>query len=220
VYSNSSVGPYAGSWTWFDAEIWRPLPTINANSLKVGSSISSSAQIEPMMVSPSSETLEAAGYLRVHPPSKPGCSVEDNASAWLVQRNKRADNTARRHIVVWTDTNEIGYDCQEDSGQEDISDSSGLSLSTLSTFIRNVHEDEQTVEGVSDPSLCETHGCGSGDEFVSNLQPGDRIAIIARAKVSFIQLIMSWFQTRTKQYLGWCNRIHGNMSVDIVYSIA
>lgn len=189
--------PYAGSWTWFDAEIWRPRQNVEHSSLEVGSSISSTTQIKPMMESPTDEMLSAAGYTRVKPPPTADVLSEN---AWLIQRNLRASSTIQRHTVIWSDEDGIGYDCQEHTSLDDI-DPSNIPSSLSTSLLRSSSERVES-EGVTNPKIPDRYGCGNGLEFINSLQPGDRIAVIARAK-----------------YPGWCNRILGDMSVDIKYNV-
>lgn len=172
-------GPYAGSWTWFDAEIWRPVDSGNdQNGLQlVGSPTTSAAQIKPMMASPTEEMLVAAGYHRVDPPS-----VADVQSdyAWLVQRNLRAVETPQSYTVAWSDENLVYRNAQPYQ-------TTGL---------------PRLVEGATEVSIADVYGCGNGVGFVRALQPGDRVVVIARAKVSHLfsqavdTLLSSTYSTR------------------------
>ncbi|KAJ3572436.1 hypothetical protein NP233_g3086 [Leucocoprinus birnbaumii] len=187
-------GPYAGSWTWFEAEIWRPIETDNRNELEVGSSISSTARIKPMMESPTDEALLAAGYIRVKPPDAADTHFP---SAWLIQRNMRASDIFQIHQVIWTSDGFLGYDCQEYDDLGDID----IFTSTLSPSLIKISSNrEQNL--ILDSKTVDIHGCGNGLDFIGSLQPGDRIVVNARAR-----------------FPGWCNRIHGNMTVNVMYRV-
>lgn len=138
------------------------MPTVNDNRPQVGSSIGSSTVIEPMMVSPTDELLLSAGYVRV---TSPAAADARSEKSWVVQRNLRASDVIRRHTVIWSDRGFIGHDCQE----------TDFSLSMSSSFPRILSENQGDISVL--------YGCGNGLEFVSTLQPGDRIAVVARVKV-------------------------------------
>ncbi|KAF9448090.1 hypothetical protein P691DRAFT_705661 [Macrolepiota fuliginosa MF-IS2] len=183
----SSKWPYAGSWSWFDAEIWRPVTSNESrNDLQlVECSPSSSASIKPMMTSPTEEMLMAAGYRRINPPAT--ADTQSN-HAWLAQRNLRARADIQNHTIVWSNEGIAHHKSQPEE-----TDITYPSLSMLK---------EGPTKLPKDASLPDMYGCGNGAGFVNSLQPGDRIAIIARA-----------------QYPGWSNRMHGEMSVEITYSV-
>ena len=164
IYSYEGQAPYAGSWTWFDAEIWRPVLTVNDSQLGVGSSIASPTLVKPMMYSPTDESLLTAGYVRVTPPAEADARSE---KAWVIQRNLRASDTIQRHTVTWYNGGLIAHDCQEHTGTDFL-----LSIPSLPRILSETQEDISVL-----------YGCGNGLGFINTLQPGDRIAVIARAKV-------------------------------------
>jgi len=118
-----------------------------------------------MMYSPTDELLLTAGYVRVIPPAEADVRSE---KAWVIQRNLRASDTIHRHTVTWYDGELIGHDCQEHSG----TDFSPSMTPSLPLILSETQEDISVM-----------YGCGNGFGFISTLQPGDRIAVIARAKV-------------------------------------
>ena len=73
-------------------------------------------------------------------------------------------------------------------------------------------DDCETLEG---KELLEGCGCGTG--FLDALRPGDRIAVVARAKVRD-QLPHRLTSDDDFQEWGWENHVHG-VSVEIMYSI-
>jgi len=165
IYSHEGQAPYAGSWTWFDAEIWRPVPTVNDSQSGVGSSIASPTLVKPMMYSPTDELLLTAGYVRMTPPAEADARSE---KAWVIQRNLRASDIIQRHTVTWYDGGLIGHDCQDYTGTD-------FPLSLTPSFPRILSENQEDISVL--------YGCGNGLGFIKTLQPGDRIVVIARAKV-------------------------------------
>ncbi|KAF9442660.1 hypothetical protein P691DRAFT_764975 [Macrolepiota fuliginosa MF-IS2] len=87
--------PYAASWTWFDAEIWRPNapggttnPPIEASTWPASFAITSSLPFP----SPADETLEAAGYHRIISLSTTGHFTGSKGLASSTKRCSRDDN--------------------------------------------------------------------------------------------------------------------------------
>ncbi|EDR00465.1 uncharacterized protein LACBIDRAFT_313370 [Laccaria bicolor S238N-H82] len=128
------VGNYEGSWTWFEAAIWR-------------------GEEQPFLVHrPESSNLSV-------PATHQDDLNPDTSKVWHLQSNIRASAKEAFHEVVWTD-----------------------------------------VEDWTVNSWGET-GSGDGRGFVRLLQPGDKIAVIARAR-----------------YPGWVNHVR-RVEVEIFYSL-
>lgn len=126
------VGNYEGSWTWFEAAIWR-------------------CEEQPFLVQRpefSSLSVPATHQDDLYP---------DTSKVWHLQSNIRASAKEALHEVVWTD--------------------------------------------VDDWKVNSETGSGDGRGFVRLLQPGDKIAVIARAR-----------------YPGWVNHV-GRVEVEIFYSL-
>jgi len=118
-----------------------------------------------MMYSPTDESLLAAGYVRVTPPAEADARSE---KAWVIQRNLRASDTIQRHTVTWCNGGLIAHDFQEHTG----TDFPPPVTPPLPRILSETQEDISVL-----------YGCGNGLGFINTLQPGDRIAVIARAKV-------------------------------------
>ncbi|KAF8992154.1 hypothetical protein BDQ17DRAFT_1254219 [Cyathus striatus] len=104
------TGLYSGSWTWFEACIYRRLPGDVSEDLR--------ADIERNnIMAPKKEDLQAARIER----------VTDHASGsdiWNVQRNVRASSTVKLHRVRWT--------TDEESNTEEFLTSMDIDYSTKS----------------------------------------------------------------------------------------
>lgn len=161
------VDPYDGSWTWFEAEIYR---SCQSRRQYMRQRFEADLMMQPTKTN---DELQAHGLTRVA------------SKTWLVQRNYRASPSIRKHEVIWTDDDEA------------------------------VQEDPVT-DG-------DSVGSGDGQGFSTSLSPGDKIALIARAKVSttgsrFSATIRSQNMYLKSQYPGWVNNVHG-VEVEVYYSL-
>ncbi|KAF9443636.1 hypothetical protein P691DRAFT_737591 [Macrolepiota fuliginosa MF-IS2] len=226
--------PYAGSWTWFDAEIWRP-NTVNGTSnfpTKTSTQPSSFDITSDLPISsPTDETLEAAGYHRIMPPSAAGHF--SSSKAWLLQRNMRASSQLRDHTVIWSDgsgddgpgvvyhssntptSTALGRSIVADETTSpswswvlgNSSSDLGLDSEDLDSNLDAVESDWGALESLQRidtkevATYCDEYGFGNGAEFVRAIQPGDRVVIVARALLP-----------------GWSNCVK-RMSVDIRYTV-
>ncbi|TFK32369.1 hypothetical protein BDQ12DRAFT_638797, partial [Crucibulum laeve] len=131
------AGPYQGSWTWFEAAIYRHFDegTMPGSEQQV-------ADVEKdMRVAPLQSELDDAGVMLVP-------NTRFNSDVWQIQRNVRASNTPRNHEVVWGDD----------------------------------ERDNEHIEGFAYREVDDETGRGKGAGFINALLPGDRIAIIVRAR--------------------------------------
>ncbi|KAF6760630.1 hypothetical protein DFP72DRAFT_76792 [Ephemerocybe angulata] len=151
------TGTYPGSWTWFEAAIFRGLDAFIEDADRTARRVKGS-EMPPRSPSDSSET---------QPPIEGAVQIEhpcNGSNLWMLQRNRRANRGEAQHEITWTS-------------------------------IDDVETKEDTDEAL------DRSGSGGGYGFVCSLQPGDRIAVYARA-----------------QYPGWVNHVHG-VEIQIYYSL-
>jgi hypothetical protein len=102
------LGPYDGSYTWFEACIYR----FAANDSYTKNSEQAKTKNIGGMIWESQDDLLRASVTQVP-------NAMNGERTWLVQRNVRASSDVRQHIVTWTDTSasesEIGSDDDGDS---------------------------------------------------------------------------------------------------------
>ena len=92
----SLLGLYHGSYTWFEACIYRSVVDVEVSE-------EAKARVTGGMVweSESKDDLASAGLIQVTNP------LNDKHS-WLLQRNARASLNTRQHTIIWTDIDECG----------------------------------------------------------------------------------------------------------------
>lgn len=78
---NDFQGPYEGSWTWFEAAIYRPMD---------GETYQSSSAIHL----PHTEEITEADMFAAR-------LIQVEKKVWQIQRNQRASSTVRDHEVIW-----------------------------------------------------------------------------------------------------------------------
>jgi hypothetical protein len=88
----SLPGLYGGSYTWFEASIYRSLVDVSEEA---------KAGVVGGMVWESKDGLASAGVTQVPNPL-------NGKHTWLLQRNVRASQNVRQHTIIWTDIDERG----------------------------------------------------------------------------------------------------------------
>ena len=171
--------PYFGSFSWFDATIFRPTPGrphVTVNGVKYGPwetlRRTPQSDLRPDDLEQTRAVPDIRQFYVVESPEVAGPYLlrdrwryveggDDNGVTWLIQRNRVAKEQLGSYEVVWT----------AESGLEDVSDDMAESS-----------EEQKERKGWA------MNGAGSGAGFVDSLQMGDRIGVWPRAKVRLPKL--------------------------------
>jgi hypothetical protein len=158
---NFSLGPYDGSYTWFESVIVRGFENEYDN-------LNDTEQIEDILemrgyMPPAAQLDNVYTWVKRYEPSpwffgwfggkelvqlltlKTVKNPNKNSDTWDIQRNRRAFHERQTHVVVWT---------------------------------------KEVDKEVDEKATYEATGSSLGIDFVKSLRPGDRIAVLARAQVS------------------------------------
>lgn len=117
-------GPYQGSYTWFEASIYR----FATDDSCPDDSEQAKARVTDGMVWESQDELRAAGVAQVTSPV-------NGKHTWLIQRNARASSEVRQHTITWTDSDVGDVSETGSNGEEDFSTGSGRGAGFIHSLV-------------------------------------------------------------------------------------